>query len=507
RTLRSSPAGDVHPSTRFPWRDAVFHALEGRPSFFVVPDAALIAALAPTLLRVDLRRFFFACRPVLRPEPGLPATRARPPPAEVPPGNRICLCARGALRLTLEMTAHDSDAPGTLPAQAGETPPRRVCDAAAGGFRGSTSTSPSGTQDSRSSSRRLAGLCAGAETPGPPASCGEFDLDDLTLDEARVRLRDTLNLLKQKDNGNPGRIETLSNDRDKLLSRLTAAAAPPPGFHAFEAEDASFSSGLDLTVTSLPAHVAARETANKERCEELETKVDDLERSNADLAARLAHAAQQRHELEKSTEKKLAEMREDLESAKSAVEAEAQRAQEAEEEKKRLAKEKAALLKDRKSAATADAEIERLVRNVDDLETSVQELTIAKKELDERLCAERSSRKDLELRCSDYQEQLDELRHLKNDYEAQSAQLNEVNLALEDSRATANALQAVLDKLSPRSESGPDPGGKTLFSEVEDRRAELESKHHSLSQRHVGLIKAHSMTVHQQERLKNHISR
>lgn len=50
-------------------------------------------------------------------------------------------------------------------------------------------------------------------------------------------------------------------------------------------------------------------------------------------------------------------------------------------------------------------------------------------------------------------------------------------------------------------------GEKTLFADIEDRRQELESKHTNLKGKHASLIRAHTVSVYQTERMRTHITR
>lgn len=96
--------------------------------------------------------------------------------------------------------------------------------------------------------------------------------------------------------------------------------------------------------------------------------------------------------------------------------------------------------------------------------------------------------------------QLDQERREK---EAFQFQVEEINIALSEARATVDFLQKAVQA---ESRVGHIPGlhedGHSLLSEIEDRRQELESKHSSLQEKHQGLLQTHQV---EQRRLKSRI--
>lgn len=101
--------------------------------------------------------------------------------------------------------------------------------------------------------------------------------------------------------------------------------------------------------------------------------------------------------------------------------------------------------------------------------------------------------------------QLDEFYELKESFEAQKMAMDQVQWELDRTREALSSAQSQLNQSSGLALSGPAP--KTLLSEVDDKRQQAESQVSELSVKHQGLLKAHSLTVQQQERMRNHISR
>ena len=76
---------------------------------------------------------------------------------------------------------------------------------------------------------------------------------------------------------------------------------------------------------------------------------------------------------------------------------------------------------------------------------------------------------------------------------------NQLNVSLEDTKSRLG-----------KYEEGVDPKisfSKSILSEIDEKRVKAEQEANDISQKHQGLLKAHTLTVRQKERMKNHISR
>ena len=102
---------------------------------------------------------------------------------------------------------------------------------------------------------------------------------------------------------------------------------------------------------------------------------------------------------------------------------------------------------------------------------------------------------------------MEELASSKEEAQCARIELAEATQELSQAKETMEFLKGQLEKYLPKTDAPPSPGGKTLFSEVDDRRANLVEKHSNLAEKHKGLLAAHNMTVQQKERLRNHIDK
>jgi len=105
----------------------------------------------------------------------------------------------------------------------------------------------------------------------------------------------------------------------------------------------------------------------------------------------------------------------------------------------------------------------------------------AQEDLDEALRRISAMEKEIEF----YAEVSEEAATLRQQNEELTLHADDQNAALEESRQTITKLKASLEA-SGKFSSGDleETYGKSLLSEVEDRRVEVESKHHSLKSKH-----------------------
>ncbi|KAJ3156807.1 hypothetical protein HDU86_003573 [Geranomyces michiganensis] len=253
-----------------------------------------------------------------------------------------------------------------------------------------------------------------------------------------------------------------------------------------------------LRAATLEASAAASRIANLES-----TLVDaqhQIERARAEC-----RAAQ---DSDRASERRAQRLESELDVATRDLDAAVARCAELEEDKKRLAKEKGDLARKVPADGERDRELEEMAELGDRaraLEDVVVQLTHARAEMEAEVAIAAEDRERALTRCEELEVMIEEFRQ---ESEVQMARNDDLQWELETARDAAAKLEARLAVLEPRKRDGAeDLGDRTLFSEVEDRRQALETKHVSLAQKHAGLMKAHSMSINQQERMRNHISR
>ncbi|KND05176.1 uncharacterized protein SPPG_00843 [Spizellomyces punctatus DAOM BR117] len=365
-------------------------------------------------------------------------------------------------------------------------------------------------------------------SPAPDTSSAELRR---RLREAQWALREKDEALEKKDNDLVIAAElgsSLLEDNERLKAecakllaeyRSTSAVAvaiaahPPTAFSPTSLHKPSTPGSASSTpISASPGtnlleeakrRTIAIEAAASARIGDLEATILDLQshvdRLRADIrASQDAERAQERRSQRLESENEV--ISRDLDAAVS-------KCQELEEERKKIAKEKAELLRRVKDVGERDKELEELAELRDRskaLEEVVVQLTHSRAEMEAELAEALQDRRHVDQRC-------EELEAVAEDYrmesERQAARMDELVWELESSRDLIAKLHSRLAVLEPARDGPEDAGDRTLFSEVEDRRRELENRHQNLTQKHAGLLKAHSVTIHQQERMRNHISR
>ncbi|KAJ3175487.1 hypothetical protein HDU87_006150 [Geranomyces variabilis] len=273
-----------------------------------------------------------------------------------------------------------------------------------------------------------------------------------------------------------------------------AYASPTQTIHSHSAEAAR----RRAAAAALEASAAASRIANLES-----TLVDaqtQIERARAE-----ARAAQ---DSDRASERRALRLETELDVATRDLDAAVARCAELEEDKKRLVKEKADLARKVPADGERDRQLEEMAELKDRaraLEDVVVQLTHARAEMEAEIAGAAEDRERALTRCEELEVMIEEFR---GESESQMARNDDLQWEVETARDAAAKLEARLAVLEPRKRDGAeDVGDRTLFSEVEDRRQALETKHVSLAQKHAGLMKAHSMSINQQERMRSHISR
>lgn len=86
--------------------------------------------------------------------------------------------------------------------------------------------------------------------------------------------------------------------------------------------------------------------------------------------------------------------------------------------------------------------------------------------------------------------------------------IDQLSAELEWSRDANQKLTSRISVLDPNcSGNDEDVGGKSLLSEIEDRRLELVKQHDNLTEKHAGLAQTHSVSLYRQQKMKHHIAR
>ena len=137
-------------------------------------------------------------------------------------------------------------------------------------------------------------------------------------------------------------------------------------------------------------------------------------------------------------------------------------------------------------------QVQQLVRENHELASKVQDLE------EEKLVLE-SHVQELQTLTANHNDLIQES-------ESQKALLEELQWDLERTRESLNASNARLSSMESGAVLSTLPS-KSLLSEVDEQRQVAVEQHSALTQKHQGLLKAHSVTIQQQERMRNHISR
>ncbi|RUS23249.1 hypothetical protein BC937DRAFT_89719 [Endogone sp. FLAS-F59071] len=326
-------------------------------------------------------------------------------------------------------------------------------------------------------------------------------LERLNDDDLRHRLKDAYQMIKEKDQN-----LILAAEIGQQLLQSNEGLKGEYEKLLLQQSQASGDSTMEIAAAAAAAAAAATASSN-ERHDVLSAYASDLEGINADLQRDLDAATHRLREFEHASERQVQGFLQELEAARRDLDHALRRGEELEDEKKRLARERADLARTVAERRNDGEILEQLQARVYELEGTVRE-TEAKREVTESRCAVLAGEGAvLEKKCAGYQKQIEELRELREENEAQAVEISELERALDEAGECARALEARLAVLEPESAAGSTQEGVTLFSEVEDRRLELEVRNRNLARRHAGLVQAHTASVYQQERMKHHISR
>ena len=115
----------------------------------------------------------------------------------------------------------------------------------------------------------------------------------------------------------------------------------------------------------------------------------------------------------------------------------------------------------------------------------------------------------MKARFDEMEQMLETYQSYKETCEELENKVDELEHSIDVAQETNNKLKARIAILQPVDDivSTPDTGCKTLLTELEDQRVELQSQNVELIEKHAGLEISHHKALHQQQRMKNHIAR
>ncbi|XP_029112976.1 protein Spindly isoform X2 [Scleropages formosus] len=137
-----------------------------------------------------------------------------------------------------------------------------------------------------------------------------------------------------------------------------------------------------------------------------------------------------------------------------------------------------------------------------ELQVEKAELENVKSALERELHESHYKEQQLQLANTNLQHQLERLTEEKEEREKEAVSCFS---ALEKARETNQDLQIQLDQLLQQAQD-PNSKGNSLFSEVEDRRAEMERQLISMKVQHQSLLKQHTFSRQQLQRMKVQIA-
>ncbi|KAJ1974134.1 hypothetical protein H4R34_004829, partial [Dimargaris verticillata] len=329
--------------------------------------------------------------------------------------------------------------------------------------------------------------------------------------ELQWRLRDAYRMLREKDDhlalaAELGQNLLAANEQlksayDLLVeeqSRLLQAqqAHPPP--------TVDYGPPVPEPVATSPSR------ATKEKLGLLNDFVGELEQANADLHIKLDEANQALKEKSRQSHKEVNQLQRDLQELHQTVETLTKQNATLNVDKQRLVRDKTDMSKSLKAMTSKGAETEALQGRIDALEHSLATALQGKAELDHRHQSTMHELEELRGRCLEYQAQITEYDEERAHQTNQLNRAHELEQALDEAQEMVQILSGQLEEIQAKQDECGITGAtevKTLLTEVDDQRRDLQSKHDVLHQRHHGLVKAHSFTVRQQERMRHHIAR
>ncbi|KAI9144552.1 hypothetical protein BKA69DRAFT_1036091 [Paraphysoderma sedebokerense] len=324
------------------------------------------------------------------------------------------------------------------------------------------------------------------------------------------RLKDALRLIKEKDRdlvlaAEIGKSLLQSNETLKLeFERLSIELANTQQQSIQEQQASPPSQPLSASLLTGPDAEVPIKKYEEERLK-LSKQLADVERHNAELEARLDTAIRSHDELEKATSRRVASLESKNESQVLEIESWKKKCDELEDSNRRLASEKVELVKSRNVAVGSSEQMQELQGEIYRLQDEMRLHNAQKYELEQMISSLHEELRLQESHTKELESQLEEFSIIKSSYDIATVQIDTLTMDLESAQDTIRHLETQLANFIPKYTDGPvDRGSKTLFSEVEDRRAELENKQKTLLAKHKNLLQVHSI---QSNRMRKHIDR
>lgn len=180
-------------------------------------------------------------------------------------------------------------------------------------------------------------------------------------------------------------------------------------------------------------------------------------------------------------------------------------------EKQQLDNEKCTLIKDMKqlqlisdASASQVSQLKSMIKELEDSFTQSSHNEMELRETNQNLVNEIQA---LESRVAESENLLETYQSYRETCDDQALTIEQLTLELEWMRESNQKLTARLSVLEPDTTAEPDAGGKTLLTEIEDRRQEIIRAHEALTQKHAGLADAHKVSQYRQQKMKHHIAR
>ncbi|KAJ1966929.1 hypothetical protein H4R35_006863 [Dimargaris xerosporica] len=329
--------------------------------------------------------------------------------------------------------------------------------------------------------------------------------------ELQWRLRDAYRMLREKDDNlalaaQLGQNLLTANEQLKMAYDLLVEEQS----RLLQAQQAHPPSAIDGCLPVPEPAVASPGRAMKDKLELLSDFVGELEQANADLHIKLDEANHALKEKARQNHKEVSQLQRDLQELHQTVETLTKQNTALTEDKQRLVRDKTDMSKSLKAMSSKGAETEALQDRIDTLEHRLATAQQGKAELEHRHQSAMQELEELRGRCLEYQAQIAEYDEERVQQSNQLNRTQELEQALDEAQEMVQILSGQLEEIQAKQDEGSITTAtevKSLLTEVDDQRRDLQSKHDVLHQRHHGLVKAHSLTMRQQERMRHHIAR
>jgi hypothetical protein len=156
-----------------------------------------------------------------------------------------------------------------------------------------------------------------------------------------------------------------------------------------------------------------------------------------------------------------------------------------------------------------ESKLKTIIQERDEKKCVLQEMIPNTSILEYQVKALETEIMDLKNNLKESESILDSYQGYRDQFHEQSATIEKLSSELEWTRESNQLLVSRLSILEPGSDAAnpEDTGGKSLLSEIEERRLQLIKVHEILAQKHAGLEESHSLSLFRQQKMKHHIAR